>query len=158
MLPSTHCSCHWDHSDTTDSHSVYPSPCTKWIHQMVANLQAWTKLITWQGPQVGMPGVLVNTIFWLAPQACMMHSISFEGNFSFFLMSFRAVFPTRVANKFLKQQKLRNLTQFCEKRNSFINTTWGLQFMEVCKGAAIDWFPKFAWILCWLYFLPSPAP
>lgn len=53
MLPSTHCSCHWDHSDTTGSHSVCPSPCTKWIHQMVANLQAWTKFITWQGPQVG---------------------------------------------------------------------------------------------------------
>ena len=30
---------------------------------MVADLQAWTKLITWQGPQVGMPDVLVNTIF-----------------------------------------------------------------------------------------------
>lgn len=33
MLPSIHHNFHWDPTDTIDSRSVCPSPCTKWTHQ-----------------------------------------------------------------------------------------------------------------------------
>lgn len=157
MLPSTHCSCHWDHSDTTDSHSVYPSPCTKWIHQMVANLQAWTKFITWQGPQVGTPGVLVNTIFWLAPQACMMHSISFEGNFSFFL-KWKQFSPQELQTSFWTV-KIKKLNPVLWKKEQFHKHILGFAVHGGLQGHCHWLIPlNLAWILCWLYFLPSPAP
>ena len=92
---------------------------------MVANLQAWTKLITWQGPQVGIPGVLVNTIFWLAPQACMMHSISFEGNFSFFFNEFSISFPHKSCKQVFKTAKIKKFNPVLWKKEQFHKHNWG---------------------------------
>lgn len=101
-----------------------------------------------------LASVLVNTIFWLAPQAGMMNSISFEGSFSCsFFNKFQAVFPTRVTNKLFRQKISRNSNPVLWKKEQFYKhnlEVGGLQ--EQCH-----WLPQFAWVLGWLHFFPCPA-
>lgn len=72
---------------------------------------------------------------WLLKQAWWTLSGLKAAFHVLFLTNFKQFFPQESQTSYLDSKYQEIPTQFCEKRNSSINTTWRL---EVCKSSAID--------------------